>query len=107
MAGVQVIRRRKSDPWGDTMGAIGQGLSGFAGGYMGRQQMDMAKENSSMMRQMMERAWGKNGEGISPNPTPPNSGPQMPGSENAMPSNLNLAGLSPEQLAQLQQLGYF
>lgn len=65
MASVQVIRRRKSDPLGDTLGALGQGLSGFASGYMGKKQMDMMQQNSQAQQRMMERLFGKDGSGIS------------------------------------------
>lgn len=60
----RVIKKNKSNPWNDVLGGIGQGLSGFAKGYMGKQQMDMAKENSGAMRDMMGRMFGKNGENI-------------------------------------------
>lgn len=60
-----IINKRKSDPWGDILGGIGQGLSGFAGGYMGRQQMDAAKAQSQAMQGLMGRMFGGPG-GINP-----------------------------------------
>lgn len=57
----QVIRRNKRDIFGDTLGAVGQGLSGFAGGYMGRQQLDLAKQNAQNTQSIMDRAFGSLG----------------------------------------------
>lgn len=66
MATVQVIRKNRRDPLGDTLGALGQGMAGFGAGYMGGQQMNMAKENNENMRKLLERMWGANGSGIQP-----------------------------------------
>lgn len=60
----RIIKRNNSNPWDDVLGGIGQGLSSYAGVKMGREQMNMAKDNNAAMRDMMGRMWGKNGENI-------------------------------------------
>lgn len=70
---IKTIKRGSRDTLGDTLGAIGQGLSGFAGGYMGGKQMNMAEQNSQSMRDMMQmlmrQQFKPDGSGIQPMPT--------------------------------------
>lgn len=97
MAGVQVIKRSKRDPWGDALNGLGSLASGFAGGYMGGEQVKLAKENSAMYRDILNKAFGMNGEGINPNPQPFGGGatgeeslplPQLEGSAQMNPAFL-------------------
>lgn len=111
-----IISRQKRNPWGDIMGGIGQGLSGFSGGYMGRQQLDLAKQNAqntqAMTQALMGKVFGAPGsinpmsgaaptaEPMSPpaGMTPPTMAPTMPMQANARPA-MSGAGLSTNDLA--------
>lgn len=84
MATVQTIRRNRRNPVNDTLGAIGQGISGFTGGYMGGEQLKMARQQQQATQRLMDRMFG--GGGIS-------AGAQ-PGTESAAPS---LPAMQPTQ----------
>lgn len=64
MAGVQVIRKNKTNPWDNALGIIGQGIAGYANGSMAKQRMDMMNSNNTNMQKLLERMWGANGAGI-------------------------------------------
>lgn len=64
MAGVQVIRKNKTNPWDNALGIIGQGIAGYAGGSMAKQRMDMMNSNNANMQKLLERMWGADGGGI-------------------------------------------
>ena len=66
MAGVQVIRKNKTNPWDNALGIIGQGIAGYANGSRAKQRMDMMNSNNANMQKLLERMWGANGSGIQP-----------------------------------------
>ena len=73
MAGVQVIRKNKTNPWDNALGIIGQGIAGYANGSMAKQRMDMMNSNNANMQKLLERMWGADGGGIQ-------TGGNLPGS---------------------------
>ncbi len=52
------IKNYKRNTLADTLGAVGQGLNGFASSYMGKKQLDMAKEQNEAQKAMQEKMMG-------------------------------------------------
>ena len=73
----QVIQRSNTSPWGQALGVLGQGVSGFTNGMMAKKMLDM---------------WGKNGEMIKP--------PVGAGSAQATPTAQPVAATQPAASAQ-------
>ena len=54
----RIINRTSSGGTGALLGGIGQGLSNFAGAYMGREQLDQQKAQQKQMNDLMSRIYG-------------------------------------------------
>lgn len=109
----QIIKRKKRNTLSDTLGAIGQGISGYAGGYMGRQQMDMAQKNQAMTQELMKRAFGSPSDITPPMPetqpplqiTPDPSLASMAAPSSASPMSMGMGLTSGDLLSLLLSQG--
>ena len=54
----RIINRTSSGGTGALLGGIGQGLSNFAGAYMGREQLDQQKAQQKQMNELMGKIYG-------------------------------------------------
>ena len=54
----RIINRTSSGGTGALLGGIGQGLSNFAGAYMGREQLDQQKAQQKQMNELINKIYG-------------------------------------------------
>ena len=54
----RIINRTSSGGTGALLGGIGQGLSNFAGAYMGREQLGQQKAQQKQMNELMNKIYG-------------------------------------------------